>query len=200
MGRAEAGRAEEDRAEADGAEVGGILDVASIARDFDRVRRGYDPAAVDHHLALITSRIKLYLERRTNAPDESLDLVLKATRRSVDQVLTEAHQRAEVIVAEAEAAAAAAEDHAAARCRALDAEGRERYAEMGRLTEARAETLAAIEEQIAEQQTVLRSTASGLERLAASLTDTSSPAWARVAAMDDGGVEIVLPAQRGAEG
>lgn len=173
------------------------LDVASIARDFERVRRGYDPAAVDHHLALVTAQLKEFVERQANAPDESLDLVLKATRRSVDEALNDARERAAAIIAEAEATAAAAQERAAEKCRALDAEGRERYAEMVRLTQAQAEALAELDAQIADRQDVLRAAAGDLERLASQLTKPADPSARSIAAMDDGAVEIVLPAQPG---
>jgi len=177
-------------------EPGNALDVASIARDFERVRRGYDPAAVDHHLALITSQVKMLIETRAAAdPDESLDLVLKATRRSVDEALQDARGRADHIVAAATEEADAVKAEATERCRALDAEGRERYAEMGRLTASRAEKIAELDEEIAERQQVLRAAAGDLERLAAGLSEPVTAEVRGIAAMDAGSVEIVLPAQ-----
>ena len=89
------------------------LDVSSFVREFERVRRGYDPAAVDHHLALLKSQVSTYLEREEHDPDESLDLVLRATKRSVDEALQDARDRAESILAEAHAEAAQIRDQAA---------------------------------------------------------------------------------------
>jgi len=181
-------------------EVNNALDVASIARDFERVRRGYDPGAVDHHLALLTSQVKVLLESRAHAdPDESLDLVLKATRRSVDEALHDARERAEAIVASAREESELLKAEAAERCLALDAEGRERYTEMGRLTDSRLEQLARLDSQIADRQQVLRATAGDLERLAASLNEPAPAAVRSVAAMGSADKEIVLPAQPGSD-
>jgi len=191
-----------------GAEESGTgLDPAGVVRDFARVRRGYDPAAVDRHLATLAEKMAALTERET-APDESLDLVLQATRRSVDEALQDARARAETIVAEAEEVAAsriaeaeAAADtvttHAAEKVFALDAEGRERYAEMVRLTDARTDTLARLEAEIADRREVLRATAADLEQLAQTLAEPASTDTRPVAAMGDGSVEIVLSAEPG---
>lgn len=171
----------------------GSFDSAGITRDFPRTRRGYDPAAVDQHLALITTQVKQLLERQANGPDESLELVLKATRRSVDEALQDARGRADAIIAEAQLRAAEIETDAQARCRALDAEGRERYLEMGRLADSRAAAIEELDRTLARHQDALRAAAADLEDLAADLTDVSAPR--NIAAMGDDGLEIVLPAR-----
>ncbi len=173
-----------------------VLDVESIAQEFDRVRRGYDPAAVDEHLALVTSQVRIILAREAeaNGSDESLDVVLKATRRSVDEALQDARQRADSIVAEAHARAAETIAAAEERSLALSAEGRERYLEMGQLVEVRGATLAEVDRQIAERRQVLQTAATELAGLADGL-DGAAPEVRRLAAMDDSSVEIVLNAR-----
>lgn len=189
-------------------------DVSTFVREFERVRRGYDPAAVDHHLALVKSQVSTYLARERDDPDESLDLVLRATKRSVDEALQDARDRADDILAAAHAEAAeirqaaradaarAAED-AESRIRALDAEGRERYAEMGRLTEARSRELRRIDAELEARTATLRSAADELVRIASSIESADEPPMPSVpspiAAMHDPGGEIVLPAEPGSD-
>lgn len=190
------------------------LDVSGFVREFDRVRRGYDPAAVDHHLALVKSQVSIYLERETNDPDESLDLVLRATKRSVDEALQDARDRADTILAEAHAEAAEIRQEARgeatrltsdaeARVRALDAEGRERYAEMGRLTEARSREMRRIEAELHARTDTLRTASDDLARIAESIEVAESQRAPSVpsplAAMTDRGTEIVLPASPGSD-
>ncbi len=183
------------------------LDPAEVMREFARVRRGYDPAAVDRHLATLARRVAELVERGT-APDESLDLVLQATRRSVEEALQDARARAEAVVAEAEEVAAsriaeaeAAADvvttHAAEKVFALDAEGRERYAEMVRLTDARTESLARLDAEIADRRQALRTAAVELERLAETLGEPAATDTHTVAALGDSNIEIVLSAEPG---
>jgi len=74
----------------------------------DKVRKGYDPAKVDAHLRRIAagvSDLAARVDSSSPGDDESLELVLQATRRSVDEALSEARTRAEQIVADAEARA-----------------------------------------------------------------------------------------------
>lgn len=189
------------------------LDVTTFVREFERVRRGYDPAAVDHHLALLKSQVATYLERVDADPDESLDLVLRATRRSVDEALHDARERADAILAAAEADAAAIRETAQSdaeritadaeeRVRSLDAEGRERYAEMGRLTEARARDLDRLDRELANRTAALRGAADELTRLAGSIpaaATAGSSVPSPIAALDDRGAEIVLPAEPGSD-
>ncbi|MDW3218330.1 MAG: DivIVA domain-containing protein [Acidimicrobiales bacterium] len=190
------------------------LDVSSFVREFDRVRRGYDPAAVDHHLALIKSQVGTYLERETHDPDESLDLVLRATKRSVDEALQDARERADAILAEAHAEAAEIRQEARTeatrltadaeeRVRALDGEGRERYAEMGRLTEARGREMRRIDAELRARTDSLRSAAEDLARIAASIevadTGPAPSVPSPIAAMTERQGEIVLPADPGSD-
>lgn len=178
-----------------GAEAhGDAIEVAAITREFPRVRKGYAPDAVDRHLAEVRAGVQALVEAR-DAPDESLDLVLKATRRSVDEALQDARDRAESIVAEARAEAEAVREEAAERCRDLDAESRERYAEMVRLTDAASETLADLDQRISERQGQLRSVATELVQLAGRLAPPARDEIRRVAAFD-AATEIVMPARR----
>lgn len=171
------------------------LDVAMISRDFPRVRRGYDPTSVDHHLSLIVAQVTALQARQTSGSDESLDLVLKATRRSVDEALQDARRTADQIIADAHERASEIKAEAEARCRALDAEGRERYLEMGRLAEIRADELAELDAAVAGHREMLRAAAADLDDLASDLDDGSVTHIRSVAAMDDGALEIVLDAE-----
>ncbi|MEM7140638.1 MAG: hypothetical protein AAF548_06345 [Actinomycetota bacterium] len=176
------------------------LDVHAFVREFERVRRGYDPAAVDHHLALIKSQVQIHLERAVDDPDESLDLVLRATRRSVDEALQDARERADAIIAASHAEAAEIRAAAATDAAALQADSRERYDEMGRLTAQRRRDLAALEAEIADHATRIRSLAGGLtasaDRLDSSPTQPSGGMPTPIAAMQDDGIEVRLPAER----
>lgn len=190
------------------------LDVNAFVREFERVRRGYDPAAVDHHLALIKAQVSIYLEREQDEPDESLDLVLKATRRSVDEALQGARERADAILADAHADAARIREAAQSeadrltsdaeeRVRALDAEGRERYAEIGRLSEARGREVARLDEELEARASSLREAADDLQRVAGAIRYRSTGAPESVpspiAAMGDRSREIVLPVEPGSD-
>ena len=73
----------------------------------ERVRRGYDPAAVDAHLQRIARGVADLQNRSESGDgDESLELVLKATRRSVEEALAEARERANRILDDAAVRAA----------------------------------------------------------------------------------------------
>jgi DivIVA domain-containing protein len=73
----------------------------------ERVRRGYDPAAVDAHLQHIARGVaELQSRAEGESGDESLELVLKATRRSVEEALAEARERANRILDDAAVRAA----------------------------------------------------------------------------------------------
>ncbi len=80
---------------------------AKPKREFPRRLWGYHRRDVDHRLAEIDTSINL-LQVQINAtelPDDHDDLVLRATRRSVADVLTQAHSDADTIRAAAEAEA-----------------------------------------------------------------------------------------------
>lgn len=73
----------------------------------ERVRRGYDPAAVDAHLQNIARGVaQLQSRAEGESGEESLELVLKATRRSVEEALAEARERANRILDDAAVRAA----------------------------------------------------------------------------------------------
>jgi len=179
------------------------LDVSTFSRDFERVRRGYDPAAVDHHLALIKSQVQVYLERAAGEPDESLDLVLKATRRSVDEALHDARVRADAIIADAHADAAQIRADAASEAGRLAHESRERYDEMGRLTAERARELASLDSELSRHAAEIRATAAELVRTADAIhTLDQAPATgvpSPVAAMSDHTVEVTMQVEPGSE-
>ena len=177
------------------------LDPAEITRDFERVRRGYNPGAVDHHLALIESKVKAMLEMGVREPDESYNLVLKATKKSIDEALLESRSMATAIVAEAESAAERVRSEAEIDRFSVEEKARERYVELGLLTEQRAEEVAVLDAEIAQRQSLVRSIAVDLERLASSLGNTPTAGVAApVAAHSDNGIEVVLPVERGNNG
>ncbi|MFQ5557921.1 MAG: hypothetical protein ACE5GB_10510, partial [Acidimicrobiales bacterium] len=64
------------------------IDSADVFADLgDKVRRGYDPDRVDRHLARLAEavdKMRSELERRAAAEQESLDVLMRATRRSVE--------------------------------------------------------------------------------------------------------------------
>jgi hypothetical protein len=63
------------------------------------VRKGYDPAAVDAHLQRVARGVNELRHQADSAGgDEALELVLRATRRSVDEALSEARAKAEQIL------------------------------------------------------------------------------------------------------
>jgi DivIVA domain-containing protein len=162
-------------------------DLTWIAPTFDRVFRGYDPAAVDRHLADVIERVSQLLER--SGPVGSPDLIRRATKRSVDEALRDARARADSIVAEAEA-----------RIRELDTRHHDRKAELERLIATKTSELQTLEQQIKARQESLRATAADLRRLATGLSgheEGPNPEGAgfAIAAMKDDGIEIVLSAE-----
>jgi cell division septum initiation protein DivIVA len=186
-------------------------DAVWITPTFARVRKGYDPVAVDAHLAAVGERMSELLATVDNGPDESLDLVLRATKRSIEEALQDARDRADAIVADAHAAATTiretADQHATrtiaeaeTRSRELDARARGQFLEMERLREARASDVVTLDQQILDRQGALRATAADLRRLADELSSPTQAAETPqlpepVAAMREDGIEIVLSAE-----
>ncbi|MDG1878544.1 MAG: hypothetical protein P8I99_14145 [Acidimicrobiales bacterium] len=80
---------------------------AKAKREFPRRLWGYHRRDVDHRLAEIDTSINLMQVEinATELPDDRDDLVLRATRRSVADVLMQAHSDADTIRSAAEAEA-----------------------------------------------------------------------------------------------
>ena len=191
-----------------------LIGVDDVAARFERVRRGYDPEAVDAHLARIRAGVQQLRDHIDDREDESLDLVLRATRRSIEEALADARARASAIVADAEVAAQkcanTAEERAAerlaeaqAQARHQDETARERYAEIGRLLEVRRKELEALDARIAQRRESLFTIAAQLEALA---TDLSGERVDLAAPIDPVGpidpvapVDVVAPIDLGTE-
>lgn len=160
----------------------------SVTRPFGRTRRGYDPDQVDAHLASIAARLAELEAHSRSAPETTEDLVVRATKRSIDETLQNARDQAEGIVA-------------AARAKADELEGgaRRDYLDKGQLAEVRRNELEALDRQIASRKETLREITAQLRRVATALASRDrragkAPTTRRIAAMEDGSAEIVLPA------
>ena len=120
-----------------------------------RVKNGYDPGRVERHLRKIADGVDDLVGRINGDQEvsESVELVMKATRQSVDTVLSDARGRAKEIVGYAESQAAtikiSAEDAAQSIRQATEADIAERI----RDAESK---LGAINELIDSRQAILR--------------------------------------------
>jgi len=127
-----------------------------VFADFGRrVKNGYDPGRVEKHLRRIADGVSDLTSQINGDAEvsESVELVMKATRRSVDSALSDAHARAGEIVSAAESHATtitiSAEQLAAERLNEVERDLSDRIAD----SESR---LGAIEELIEQRQTELR--------------------------------------------
>lgn len=143
---------------------------------FSRVRRGYDPVEVESHLDQLASETTALRAEYESYDAESLEVVLRATRRSIDDAIQDGKERAaailraaeedaERVVGRAQEEATRVLAEAGAEARRLEQDGRERYLELGRLAEVREQQLAELQARADEQRDRLRRVAEELRML-----------------------------------
>lgn len=168
-----------------------LLDPDAVFTDFgEPVRKGYAPEAVDAHLRRLAEGVRALRSRLAEAEqraasagggdNESLEMVLQAARRSVEEALAEARARAAQIVAEAEDEARRTTDDAVRSAERtvvaaenevaeMRAEAQRELASLDRMIEERRQILAGIDAQVAVRERALRAAAADLTEVADSL-------------------------------
>jgi len=136
-------------------------------RDFPIVRRGYDPASVDAHLAALAAAVEDLREAAAGEPRDSLASlagaqvqgILEAAQASAQEIVSEASERAARLSEEAHAAALATREQAIATAR-------ERVAAVTQATEALLQRVGSVD---GEARTLVESLRGGAGRLVGDL-------------------------------
>jgi hypothetical protein len=140
----------------------------------EKVRRGYDPEAVDRHLEVLAAGIKA-LRREVDSgghvDDESLGVMMRAGRRSVEEALEEARARADVILADAERDAAKCLAEADSKADEICSGAEQEAHRHEETVEIRRIEVAALDEEIEMRQNALRTAAAELLQLADGIID-----------------------------
>jgi DivIVA domain-containing protein len=140
----------------------------------ERVRRGYDPDLVDRHLDALADGVRALrreVESAVNIDDESLQVMMRAGRRSVEEALEEAREKADSMVSEAEAKSERILSQAHAKANQIRAAGDDEVRRQEETIEIRRIEIEALDEEIALRQKALRAAAAELLRLADGIVD-----------------------------
>lgn len=175
------------------------LSPEDVLTDFgEKVRRGYDPEIVDRHLEHLATGVKALrreIDSTLNIDDESLQVMMRAGRRSVEEALEEAREKANSMISDAEGEAQRIVSQAHAKADQIRATGDEETRRQEETIEIRRIEIDALDEEIAVRQKALRAAAAELLRLADGIVDDQpidlrdSPAGAGVEAGTESGTE-----------
>ncbi len=170
-----------------------------VFADFGRrVKNGYDPGRVERHLRKVADGVADLVSRINGDQDvsESVELVMKATHKSVDAALSDARSRADEIVGFAESHAVtitvSAEESAANLLREAEesvaARIREAESTLGAINElikTRQEELAEFEAKVARRVSELRAASDSIRDIAQDVALPTPPP--EVIDLDDSG-------------
>ena len=140
----------------------------------EKVRRGYDPEIVDRHLEYLSAGIRA-LRREVDSADriddESLQVMMRAGRRSVEDALEEARTKADGMIADAESEGARLIGEAHSEATQIRSSGEETISQQEETIEIRRIEIEALDEEIEVRQKALRATAAELLQLADGIAD-----------------------------
>ena len=140
----------------------------------EKVRRGYDPEIVDRHLEYLSAGIRALrreVDSADRVDDESLQVMMRAGRRSVEDALEEARLKADGMIAEAESESARLIGEAHAEANQIRATGEEEARQQEETIEIRRIEIEALDEEIEVRQKALRAAAAELLQLADGIAD-----------------------------
>jgi len=143
----------------------------------EKVRRGYNPEIVDCHLEALAAGIKALrreVDSASHMADESLDVMMRAGRRSVEEALEEARARVEMMLADAEQDSERRLADANSKAKAICSSGEEKAHQLETAIEIRLIEVAALDQEIELRQIALRTAAAELLQLADGISDEAA--------------------------
>ncbi len=153
-----------------------LISSEDVFIDFgERVRNGYDPGRVERHLRTLSDGIVGLRELIDNGglESESVELVLKATRRSVDEALGEARDRASGIVSDALAEAEGIRKNARQKAARRQSAAESELERVATRQDALSQGITTLESEIETRKSALLDASVQLANLAAALTPTA---------------------------
>ncbi len=154
---------------------GAWLSSDDVFADFgQKIHRGYDPEIVDRHLEALAAGIKALrreVDSASHIDDESLDVMMRAGLRSVEEALEEARARVEMMLADAEQDSERRLADANSKAKAICSSGEEKAHQQQETIDIRRVEIASLDDEIKLRQSALRTAAAELLLLADGIID-----------------------------